>query len=76
MNKDIEKNRTKNILRNLCIATIVLFAGIIMVFKAFKVEQNAKNLLYSYTISQNASYTVVLFANDYFENQNLDMELK
>lgn len=74
MNKDIEKNRTKNILRNICIATIVLFAGIIMVFKAFKVEQNTKNLLYSYTISQNASYTVGLIANDYFENQTLDMD--
>lgn len=73
MNKDIEKNRTKNILRNICIATIVLFAGIIVTFKAFSVEPNSKNLLYSYTVSKNANYKVELMENNFFEEQTLDM---
>ena len=47
MEKDLSKNRTKNVLRNICISTIILFLGIIMIVKSFIVEQGKENLLFS-----------------------------
>lgn len=73
MEKDVGKNRTKNVLRNICISTIILFLGIIMIFKSFKIEQGTQNVLYSYNVSRNVNYKVNLIENDFFENQTLDM---
>lgn len=73
MDKDINKNRTKNVLRNICISTIILFLGIIMIIKSFRVEQAKQNLLYSYNINRNLTGSVSLIDNDYFEKKNLDM---
>lgn len=74
MKKDVNNNRTKNILRNICISTVILFIGIILVLKAFKVEEDSKKVLYSYNINQNANYTVKLNENDFFEKQDLEMD--
>lgn len=74
MEKDMNKNRTKNVIRNICISTIILFTGIILVFKSFKIEQGSKNLLYSYNINQNANYTVKLTENEFFESQDMEMD--
>lgn len=73
MEKDINKKRTKNILRNICISTVILFLGIILILKSFKVEQGSQNLLYSYNLSKNVNYTVNLFENEFFETQALEM---
>lgn len=73
MDKDINKNRTKNVLRNICISTIILFLGIIMIIKSFKVEQAKQNLLYSYNINRNLVYSVNLIDNDFFEKQTMEM---
>lgn len=73
MEKDLNKNRTKNILRNICISTILLFVGIILIFKSFKVEQGTKNVLYSYNINRNVNYTVQLNENEFFPNPKLEM---
>ncbi|MBR1654702.1 MAG: DUF5305 domain-containing protein [Clostridia bacterium] len=73
MEKDLNKNRTKNVLRNICISTILLFVGIILIFKSFKVEQGTKNVLYSYNINRNVNYTVQLNENEFFPNQALEM---
>ena len=73
MDKDINKNRTKNVLRNICISTIILFLGIIMIIKSFRVEQAKQNLLYSYNINRNLTGSVSLIDNDFFEKKNLDM---
>lgn len=73
MDKNVNKNRTKNVLRNICISTLVLFLGIIMIFKSFKVEEGTQNLLYSYNMSRNVNYKVNLIENEFFENQTLDM---
>ena len=73
MEKDLNKNRTKNVLRNICISTILLFIGIILIFKSFKVEQGTKNVLYSYNINRNVNYTVQLNENEFFQNQSLEM---
>lgn len=73
MDKDINKNRTKNVLRNICISTIILFLGIIMIIKSFKVEQAKQNLLYSYNINRNLTGSVSLIDNDFFEKKTLDM---
>lgn len=73
MAKEINKNRTKNVLRNICISTIILFLGIILVFKSFSVTQGIQDLLYSYNISRNASYTVNLKENEFYETQTLEM---
>ncbi len=74
MDKNINKNRTKNVLRNICISTIILFLGIIMIFKSFNVEQEKQNLLYSYNISRNLNYTVNLIDNNFFEKPTLEMD--
>lgn len=73
MEKEVNKNRTKNVLRNICISTIILFLGIIFVFKSFNIEPGIQNLLYSYNISRNAIYTINLKENDFFETQTLEM---
>ena len=73
MEKDINKNRTKNVLRNICISTVILFLGIIMIFQSFKVEQGTQDLLYSYNISRNVNYKVNLVQNDFFETETLEM---
>ena len=73
MEKEINKNRTKNVLRNICISTIVLFVGIIMIAKSFKVEEGTEDLLYSYNISRNVNYEVELIDNDFFENKTMEM---
>lgn len=73
MDKDINKNRTKNVLRNICISTVILFLGIIMIIKSFKVEQAKQNLLYSYNINRNLTGSVSLIDNDFFEKKTLDM---
>ena len=73
MDKDMNKNRTKNVLRNICISTIILFLGIIMIIKSFKVEQATQNLLYSYNVNRNLTYSVNLIENDFFEKQTMDM---
>lgn len=74
MEKDLSKNRTKNVLRNICISTIILFLGIIMIFKSFSIEQGKQNLLFSYNISRNLNYKVNLVENEFFENQTIDMD--
>lgn len=73
MRDEINKSRTKNIIRNICIGTVVLFLGIIIIFKSFKVEQGAENLLYTYNINRSAIYKVNLVENDYFEKPTLEM---
>ena len=73
MENNMNKNRTKNIIRNICISTVILFIGIILVLKAFKIDQGSKKLLYSYNINQNANYTVKLSENDFFENTDMEM---
>ena len=73
MDKNMNKNRTKNVLRNICISTIILFFGIIMIIKSFKVEQEKQNLLYSYNINRNLNYTVNLIENSFFEKPTMDM---
>lgn len=73
MDKDVNKNRTKNILRNICIATVVLFIGIIMVVKSFKVDNGSSKILYSYNIGQNVTYKVGLAENQFFETKELEM---
>lgn len=73
MRDEINKSRTKNIIRNICISTVVLFLGIIIIFKSFKVEQGAENLLYTYNINRSAIYKVNLVENDYFEKPTLEM---
>ena len=47
MEKDMNKNSTKNVLRNICISTVILFLGIILIFKSIKLEPEKKELLYS-----------------------------
>lgn len=74
MEKDLSKNRTENVLRNICISTIILFLGIIMIVKSFIVEQGKENLLFSYNISRNLNYSVNLVENEFFANQTLDMD--
>ena len=71
MDKNI--NRTKNVLRNICISTIILFLGIIVIFKSFKVEPGSKKLLYAYNVNRNVYYNVNLIENDLFEKQTLEM---
>ena len=73
MNKEVTKNRTKNVLRNICISTVILFLGIIIICKSFKINQGTQNLLYSYNTSKNVTYKVNLFENDFFETQTLEM---
>lgn len=73
MRDEINKSRTKNVIRNICISTVVLFLGIIIIFKSFKVEQGAENLLYTYNINRSAIYKVNLVENDYFEKPTLEM---
>lgn len=73
MRDEINKNRTKNIIRNICISTVILFLGIIIIFKSFKVEQGVENLLYTYNINKNVIYKVNLVDNNYFEQSTLEM---
>ena len=60
MREEVNKNRTKNIIRNICISTVILFLGIIFIVKSFRVEQGLHNLLYSYNINRNVNYKVNL----------------
>ncbi len=71
---EINKNRTKNILRNICISTLILFIGIIMIVKSFKVEEGTQNLLYSYNINKSVNYTVKLKENNFFTTNELEMD--
>lgn len=73
MEKDMNKNRTKNVLRNICISTVILFLGIILIFKSIKLEPEKKELLYSYNLNKNVNYEVQLNESEFFENNNLDM---
>ncbi len=73
MDKNMNKSRTKNVLRNICISTVILFLGIIVIFKSFVIEQGSKNLLYSYNMSRNLNYNVNLKENSIFETQTLEM---
>lgn len=73
MKKDVSKNRTKNILKNICISTAILFLGLIVILKSFEVQEERKTLLYSYNMNKNVNYTVDLIENDYFTTQTLEM---
>lgn len=73
MKEDANKNKTKNALRNICISTVILFLGIIIIFKSFKVEQGLQNLLYAYNMNRNVNYKVNLMENNFFENPTLEM---
>ncbi len=74
MDKDRYKSKTKNLIRNFCISTVILFVGIIMIFKSFVVEKEVKNFLYSYNLFQNVNYTVQLKENNLFTTQELGMD--
>ena len=54
MKIDVSKGKTKKILRNICISTVILFLGIIIIFKSFNIKEEKQNLIYSYNISKNA----------------------
>lgn len=73
MREEVNKNRTKNIIRNICISTVILFLGIIFIVKSFRVEQGLQNLLYSYNINRNVNYKVNLIENNFFESSTLEM---
>lgn len=73
MKIDVSKGKTKKILRNICISTVILFLGIIIIFKSFNIKEEKQNLIYSYNISKNATYTVDLIENNYFNTQTLEM---
>lgn len=75
MNIDEEMNRkrTKSIIRNICISTIILFLGIILITKSFIIEPGSQDILYAYNISRNVNYTITLKENEFFEKQTLDM---
>lgn len=73
MKTDVNQNRTKNILRNICISTILLFVGIVFVYKSFRIEQGLQSLLYAYNINRNVNYTVNLKENPFFETSTLEM---
>lgn len=73
MKNGINQNRTKNILRNICISTIILFIGILLTIKSFKINQGIENLLYSYNVNRNVNYTVNLKENPFFEKATLEM---
>lgn len=72
MEKEVNKNRTKNILRNICISTVILFLGIIMIIKSVKIDNGGNELLYSYNVSRNVSYDVHLIDNEFFPEKNLE----
>lgn len=74
MNKEVTIDKTKNILRNICISTVILFVGIVMVIKSFKVEEGYEKQLYSYNVNKNVNYVVNLKENDYFVQKELDMD--
>lgn len=67
------ENRTKNILRNICISLVVLFIGVIAIVKSIKVEKEVEKTLYNYNINENAIYTVKYYENEFFESQTLEM---
>ena len=73
MRRDINENKTKNILRNICICTVLLFVGIIIICKSLIVVPGLENLLYSYNISRNVNYEVHLKENNFFETKTLEM---
>lgn len=73
MKREVNENKTKNILRNICISTVILFIGIILIFKSFRVEQGIQNMLYSYNVSRNVNYTVYLKENPFFATPTLEM---
>ena len=74
MDKERYKSRTKNVIKNICISTVILFVGIIMICKSFVVEKEVKNSLYSYNLFQNVNYTVSLKENNLFTNEELGMD--
>lgn len=74
MDKERYKARTKNIIRNLCISTIIIFVGIILIVKSFIVEKEVKNYLYSYNLFQNVNYTVMLKENNLYKTEELGMD--
>ena len=74
MDKERYKARTKNVIKNICISTIILFVGIIMICKSFVIKKEEKNVLYSYNLFQNVNYTVTLKENDLFTTEELGMD--
>lgn len=74
MDKEISNKRTKNVIRNICISTVILFLGIIIVVKSFKVEEGYEKQLYSYNVNKNVNYTVNLMENNYFTTTELEMD--
>lgn len=74
MRNEVNKNRTKNIIRNICISTLLLFLGIIIIVKSFTVQLGGQNMLYSYNINRNVTYKVNLVENNYFEKSILEMD--
>ena len=74
MEKYETKNRTKNVLRNMCISTVILFLGIILIFKSLKIKQGTQDILYTYNVNKDVNYTVNLVENEFFENPILDMD--
>lgn len=67
------ENRTKNILRNICISLIVLFIGIVALIRSVNIQQEVQKTLYSYNINENAIYSVKYYENEFFESQTLEM---
>lgn len=73
MKKEVTKNRTKNVIRNICISTVILFLGIIILVKSFSIQEGYENLIYAYNINKNVNYKVTLIENEYFTKQELEM---
>lgn len=73
MKKEITKNRTKNVIRDICISTVILFLGIIILVKSFSIQTGYENLIYAYNVNQNVNYKVNLIDNEYFEKKELEM---
>lgn len=74
MRVDNYKQKTKSAIRNICISTVILFVGIILVAKSFVVEDEKKNFIYSYNKFQNVNYTVNLKPNDFYNTTTLGMD--
>lgn len=74
MKKEMVNNRTKNVLRNICISTVILFLGIIILLKSFKVTPGGENVIYSYNINKNVNYTVGIQENGYYTDKVLEMD--
>ena len=74
MEKERYKLKTQNKIGRICVSTVILFIGIILVYKSFVIEKEAKNYLYSYNLFQNVNYTVALKENNLFKTETLGMD--